>query len=90
MAFKNVGNSVTLGPGQSIRWGYAFDNFADMGVQTAGAFPVLVGPGSLGVALATDQTIVVQGINQVSYEVTITNISPNFLLRHNLQGGGVS
>ena len=88
MAFKNLGVVVNLAPGESVVWGYAADGFADMGVQVAHAFTgPFASPAALGVAMASEQVIEVQGINQVAYRVTITNISSTSFVRHNLQGG---
>ena len=91
MAWRDLGDIVTLAPGQSVQWGYVWDNFADMGVQIAGADGgSFASPAALGTGTASQQGIVVEGIRQVSYVVTITNTSPNSMLRHKLQGGGLS
>jgi len=91
MAWKNAGPVVTLAPGASVSWAYSWSGFADKGVQIAHAHTgPFASPGALGTAIASDQGIEVQGINQVSYRVKITNIHPTSAVRHNLQGGGVS
>jgi len=91
MAWKNVGAAVIPAPGASVTWVYSWGGFADHGVQIAHAFTgPFASPGTLGIAIASDQGIEVRGINQVSYRVKITNIHPASALRHNLQGGAAS
>ena len=80
-----------FGSGCVGHMGYSWSGFANQGVQIAHAHTgPFASPGSLGTAIASDQGIEVQGINQVSYRVRITNIHPTSAVRHNLQGGGVS
>lgn len=91
MAWRDVGGIVTLAPGESVQWGYVWDNRADMGVQIAGADGgSFASPAALGTAVASNQGIIIEGIRQVSYVVTITNTSTNSSVRHKLQGGGLA
>jgi hypothetical protein len=89
MSWNNVGPPVDLEPGQSITWNYAWPNGQDMGLQLAGP-NVFAAPGDLGTLVASNQGKIINGINNVTYVVTITNISSNERGIHNLQGGGVT
>jgi hypothetical protein len=91
MAWSNAGPVVTLGPGETVTWEYSWGEFADKGVQIAGAHTgSFASPGALGTAIAFDQGKVVQGINQASYVVSIRNADVHSMLRHNLAGGGLA
>ena len=89
MAWTNVGEMVTLAPGEAVTWTYSFAGLADQGVQFAHANPQ-ASPAALGIAIASDQGMQVVGINQAEYRVTITNIDPASAVRHNLRGGGLT
>ena len=90
MAWSNVGEVVTLEPGATVHWTYSWGGFEDKGVQVAGAHTgPFASPAALGTAIAFDQGKIVQGINQVSYVVSIRNVSATSRVRHNLEGGGV-
>lgn len=90
MSWTNVGPQVDLAPGQSVGWWYVWPNGADQGLQLAGPNILLPGPGHLGTLVASSQGKQIDGINQVTYVVTITNTDPTEHGVHNLQGGGVS
>jgi hypothetical protein len=91
MAWSNSGPVVTLEPGATVYWTYVFRGGADKGVQIAGAHTgSFASPGALGTAIAFDQGKIVDGINQVTYVVSIRNASATSELRHNLEGGGVT
>ena len=94
MSWSNLGPRTTLEPGQSWDWSYWFDNNQDVGVQIAGP-NVFADPADLGTLVASNQGKQINGINNVTYVVTITNIAgPETATGggggvHNLQGGGV-
>ena len=95
MAFSNIGPRVELEPGQSVTWEYAWEHGQDMGLQLAGPDHFPPSPGTLARLAASNQAIAVNGFGQsgglnVSYFVTITNLSSDALGVHNLQGGGVA
>lgn len=91
MAWSNVGPVVTLEPGATVNWTYVFRGGADKGLQIAGAHTgSFASPGALGTAIAFDQGKIVDGINQVTYVVSIRNASTTSAVRHNLEGGGVT
>lgn len=89
MAWSNVGPQVELEPGQSVVWNYSWTNGEDKGLQLAGP-NVFAAPGDLGTLVASNQGKIVNGIDNVTYVVTITNVSSTERAIHNLQGGGVS
>jgi len=89
MSWTNVGPRVTLQPFQSISWEYVWPNGQDMGLQLAGP-NVFASPGALGTLVASNQGKEVNGVNNVTYVVTITNLSGNERGIHNLQGGSVA
>jgi hypothetical protein len=62
-----------------------------MGLQIAGP-NTFADPGDLGTLVASNQGKKINGINNVTYVVTITNVGPANRGGgvHNLQGGGVS
>ena len=89
MAWTNIGPAVDLEPGQSITWNYFWTNGQDVGLQLAGPNIVGASPGALGTLVASNQGKIINGINNVTYVVTITNLSATERGIHNLQGGGV-
>ena len=89
MSFNNIGPQTELLPGQQAFWNYSWPNGQDMGLQLAGP-NTFASPGQLGTLVASNQGKIINGINNVAYVVTITNISSNEGSVHNLQGGGVS
>jgi len=91
MAWSNIGPFTTLEPGQSITWVYAWPDGKDMGLQIAGPNTTAT-PGDLGTAVASNQGKQVNGIDNVNYVVTITNVGTreDGGVIHNLQGGGVA
>jgi hypothetical protein len=89
MSFNNLGAQVFLEPGQSAYWNYSWSNGQDMGLQLAGP-NTFAAPGLLGTLVTSNQGKIINGINNVAYVVTITNISTTEGASHNLQGGGVS
>jgi hypothetical protein len=89
MSWTDIGPHVVVEPLQSVTWHYVWPQGQDMGLQLAGP-NVFAAPGSLGTLVATDQGKEIDGINNVSYVVTIRNLSSTDRGIHNLQGGGVS
>lgn len=89
MSWNNIGAQVELEPGKSVTWEYSWDKGEDMGLQIAGP-NVFASPGDLGTLVASNQGKEIHGTNNVTYVVTITNVSPHQRAIHNLQGGGVS
>ena len=89
MSWNNIGPMTELEPGQSAFWNYSWPNGQDMGLQLAGP-NVFASPGDLGTLVASNQGKIINGINNVTYVVTITNVSSTERAIHNLQGGGVS
>lgn len=90
MAWSNVGPFTIVEPGQSVTWNYSWANGQDMGLQLAGP-NTTADPANLGTAVTSNQGKQVNGFNNVTYTVTITNIASreDGGVRHNLQGGGV-
>jgi hypothetical protein len=94
MSWNNFGPRVTLQPGEFLVWYYWWDNHQDMGLQIAGP-NVFADPADLGTLVASNQGKQINGINNVTYTVTITNVAgpegPDGGGGgvHNLQGGGV-
>jgi hypothetical protein len=89
MSWTNIGPRITLEPRQSVTWRYSWPGGQDMGLQLAGP-NVFAAPGSLGILVASNQGKEINGINNVTYVVTITNLSSSDRGIHNLQGGAVS
>jgi hypothetical protein len=94
MSWNNAGPRTTLEPGGSVTWTYSWPNGQDMGLQLAGP-NVFADPSDLGTLVASNQGKQINGINNVTYVVTITNVAgPETATGggggvHNLQGGGV-
>lgn len=88
MAFRNIGPTVVLEPGQSVTWSYSWPGGQDMGLQIAGP-DLHPAPGALGTVVARDQGITTNGFNNVSYRVTTAEIDGHQTAIVNLQLGGV-
>ncbi|GAA0425142.1 hypothetical protein [Streptomyces luteireticuli] len=86
MAFNNVGQIVTLGPGQVFNWFFQF-NGEDHGTQLATADVKPSGSGPQHVAFNFGKSK--DGNGFVTYFVSIQNVG-NEAGSHNLQGGGMS
>ncbi len=94
MSWNNAGPRTTLEPAGSVTWTYSWPNGQDMGLQLAGP-NVFADPADLGTLVASNQGKQINGIDNVTYVVTITNVAgPETATGggggvHNLQGGGV-
>ena len=90
MAWSNLGPFTIVEPGESVTWNYWFANDQDIGLQLAGPH-VRASPAELGTGVTSNQGKQVNGINQATYVVTITNIASreDGGVNHNLEGGGV-